>query len=127
MPKIKITLPDGSVKEYARGITAGEIASGIGKKLGEDALIAKINDNLKDLFVPINEDASLRIITFKDKEGLEVFRHSTAHLLAHAVVELFPDAKPTIGPTVEEGFYYDFDISHHFTPEDLDKIQERMH
>ena len=118
MPKIKITLPDGSVREYPKGITAGEIAFEIGKRLGEDALIAEINGKLKDLFVPINEDASLKIITFKDKEGLEVFRHSTAHLLAHAVVELFPDAKPTIGPAVEEGFYYDFGTSQHFTPED---------
>jgi len=126
MPKIKITLPDGSVREYQKGITAGEIAFDIGKKLGEDALIARVNNNLKDLFVPINEDAALQIITFKDKEGLEAFRHSTAHLLAHAVVELFPDAKPTIGPAVEEGFYYDFGIEHHFTPEDLAKIEHRM-
>ena len=127
MPKIKITLPDGSVKEYAKGITAGEIAFDIGKRLGEDALVAKINGNLKDLFIPINEDSALQIITYKDGEGLEVFRHSTSHLLAHAVVELFPEAKPTIGPAVEEGFYYDFDINHHFTLEDLNKIEQRMH
>src|SRR3989338_7267330 len=127
MSKIKITLPDGSIREYKKGITAGEMAFDIGKKLGEDALVAKINDRLKDLFVPINEDSTLQILTFQNKEGLEVFRHSTAHLLAHAVVELFPDAKPTIGPVVEEGFYYDFDIEHHFTPEDLGKIEQRMH
>ena len=127
MTKIKITLPDGSIREYKKGITAQEIAFDIGKKLGEDALVARINDKLKDLFVPINEDSTLQIITFEDKEGLEVFRHSTAHLLAHAVVELFPDAKPTIGPTVEDGFYYDFEVVHHFTPEDLVKIEQRMH
>lgn len=126
MPKIKITLPDGSVRECKKGITAGEIAFGIGKRLGEDALIARVNSRLKDLFIPINEDSILQIITFKDKEGIEAFRHSTAHLLANAVVELFPDAKPTIGPAVEEGFYYDFDIGHHFTPEDLGKIEQRM-
>ncbi|MBI2660175.1 threonine--tRNA ligase [Candidatus Woesearchaeota archaeon] len=126
MTKIKITLPDGSAKEYNRGITAGEIAFGIGKRLGEDALIASINGKLKDLFMPINEDSSLQIITYRDKEGVDAFRHSTAHLLAQAVVELFPDAKPTIGPAVEEGFYYDFDIAHHFIPEDLQKIEERM-
>lgn len=125
--KIKITLPDGSIREHKKGITAGEIAFDIGKKLGEDALIAKVDGKLKDLFVSIDEDAELQILTFKDKEGLDVFRHSTAHLLAHAVVELFPDAKPTIGPTVEEGFYYDFDIEHHFTPGDLIKIEQRMH
>ena len=127
MSKIKITLPDGSIRDYKKGITAGEIAFDIGKKLGEDALIAKINGKLKDLFVPINEDSTLQIVTFEDKEGLEVFRHSTAHLLAHVVVELFPNAKPTIGPTVEEGFYYDFDVEHHFIPEDLVKIEQRMH
>ena len=126
MSKIKITLPDGSIREYKKGITAGEIDFSIGKNLGEDALIAWVNGKLKDLFVPINEDSSLQIITFKDREGLEVFRHSTSHLLAHAVLELFPDAKPTIGPVVEDGFYYDFDIVHHFTPEDLDKIGQRM-
>ncbi|MBI2653798.1 threonine--tRNA ligase [Candidatus Woesearchaeota archaeon] len=127
MPKIKITLPDGSVREYKKGITAGDIAFDIGKKLGEDALIARINGKLKDLFIPINEDSALQIITYKDKEGIEVFRHSTAHLLAHAVVELFPEAKPTIGPAVEEGFYYDFGVVYHFTPEDLVKIEQRMH
>ena len=125
--KIKITLPDGSIREYKKGTTAGEIAFDIGKKLGEDALAAKVNGKLKDLFAPISEDSALQIITFKDKEGLEVFRHSTSHLLAHAATELFPDAKPTIGPAVEEGFYYDFDIEHHFTPEDLNKIEQRMH
>jgi len=127
MSKIKITLPDGGIREYKKGITAGEIAFDIGKKLGEDALIVRINGKLKDLFIPINEDASLQIITFKDKEGMEVFRHSTTHLLANAVVELFSDAKPTIGPVIEEGFYYDFDIEHHFTPEDLNKIEQEMH
>ncbi len=126
MYKIKINFSDGTVKEYKKGITAGEIAFDIGKKLGEDALIAEINGRLKDLFLPINEDAILRIITFESKEGLEVFRHSAAHLLAHAVVVLFPDAEPTIGPAVEEGFYYDFDIGHHFTPDDLGKIEQRM-
>lgn len=123
---VKITLPDGSARDYRKGITAGEIASDIGKRLGEDALIARADSKLIDLFVPISEDCSLQIITYKDKEGIEVFSHSTAHLLAHAVVELFPDAKPTIGPAVEEGFYYDFDIPHHFTPEDMAKIEERM-
>ena len=126
MPKIKITLPDGSVKEYPKGITAGEIAFDIGRRLGEDALIARINGILKDLFIPIIEDSDLQIITYRDKEGLECFRHSTAHLLAHAVVELFPNAKPTIGPVIEEGFYYDFGIEHHFTPEDLAIIEQRM-
>jgi len=127
MSTIKITLPDGSAKEYPKGISAGEIASSIGRRLGEDALIASVNDKLVDLPAKINEDSKIKIITYKDKEGIEVFRHSTAHLLAHAVVELFPDAKPTIGPTVEEGFYYDFGIAHNFIPDDLIKIEQRMH
>ncbi|MBI2541683.1 threonine--tRNA ligase [Candidatus Woesearchaeota archaeon] len=126
MTAIKITLPDGSAREYKKGITAGEVAFSIGRRLGEDALIAKINGKMKDLFIPINEDSALQIITYKNKEGIDVFRHSTAHLLAHAVVELFPDAKPTIGPAIEDGFYYDFGISHNFTPEDLEKIGQRM-
>ena len=99
----------------------------ISKKLGEDALIARINGKLRDLFIPINEDASLQIITFKDKEGMEVFRHSTAHLLAQAVVELFPQAKPTIGPVVEEGFYYDFDLpGQTLSQADLDNLEKKM-
>ncbi|MBI2651386.1 threonine--tRNA ligase [Candidatus Woesearchaeota archaeon] len=123
---MKLIFPDGSEKEFEKGITPLEVALGIGKKLAEDALIAKVNDNLVDLSYKINEGAKIRIITWKDEEGIEAFRHSTAHLLAHAVVELFPDAKPTIGPSVEEGFYYDFDISHNFTPEDIKKIEEKM-
>ena len=126
MNKIKITLPDGSVREYEKGITAFDVAASIGRRLAEDALIAKINGKLKDLSIPISEDSELQILTFKDKEGFECFRHSTAHLLCHAVIELFPEAKPTIGPVVDEGFYYDFGIEHHFTPEDLKKIEERM-
>lgn len=126
MLTIKITLPDGSAREYKKGITAGEIAFSIGKRLGEDALAAKINSKLTDLSAPVNEDSVFQAITFKDNEGIEVFRHSTAHLLANAVVELFPDAKPTIGPVVEEGFYYDFDLSHNFTPDDLKVIEQKM-
>lgn len=126
MTKIKITLPDGKTKHYKKGITALEVAKSIGERLAEDALAAKVNDKLIDLSVKIKEDSKIKILTFKDKEGLEIFRHSTAHLMAHAVIDLFPKAKPTIGPVVEEGFYYDFDIKHHFTPEDIKKIEKRM-
>jgi threonyl-tRNA synthetase len=124
--KVKITFPDNSKKSYKKGITGLEIAKSIGERLARDALAIKINDELKDLSYKINKDAKIKIITFKDKEGVEVFRHSTAHLLAHAVIELFPDAKLTIGPIVEEGFYYDFDFRP-FTPKDLKKIEEKMH
>jgi threonyl-tRNA synthetase len=126
MPKIKITLPDGTSKQHEKGVTAEKVAQSIGKRLAQDALVAKVNGKLVDMSSNINEDAKIKIITYKDKEGVEVFRHSTSHLLAHAVTDLFPDAKPTIGPAVEEGFYYDFDIEHHFTPEDIQKIEKRM-
>ncbi|MEK6848126.1 MAG: aminoacyl--tRNA ligase-related protein, partial [Nanoarchaeota archaeon] len=108
------------------GTTALEIAKSIGERLAKDALAAKVNDRLVDLSAEINEDSRIKIITYRDNEGLEIFRHSTAHLLAHAVTDLFPSAKPTIGPVVEEGFYYDFDISHNFTPEDIKNIEKRM-
>ena len=108
--------------EYKKGISAIEIA----KEHNNDALAVKINGELKDLSTEICEDSDLEFVTFNDKEGVEVFRHSTAHLLAHAVQELFPGALNTIGPSVDEGFYYDFDTEP-FTPEDLTKIQKKMH
>tara|TARA_Y100000310_G_scaffold341600_1_gene441264 strand:- start:794 stop:2713 length:1920 start_codon:yes stop_codon:yes gene_type:complete len=126
MSNIKITLPDKSTKNVKKGTTALEIAESIGKRLANDSLVAKVDDVLTDLFVPINEDAKLQILTWKDKEGVEVFRHSTAHLLAQAVTELYPEAKPTIGPAIKEGFFYDFD-SDPFSPEDIVKIEKRMH
>jgi len=126
MPEIKITLPDGKSKKYKKGVTVLEIAKSIGPRLAKDALAAKVNDQLVDLSFKVNEDSKIKILTFNDKEGVEIFRHSTAHLLAHAVTDLYPKALPTIGPVVEEGFYYDFDIGHHFTPEDIKKIETRM-
>ncbi len=126
MPKIKVTFPDGKKKQYEKSITALEIAKSIGPRLAKDALAAKVDDKLVDLSTRINEDSKLKIITFDDEEGIEIFRHSTAHILAHAVTDLFPKAKPTIGPVVDDGFYYDFDIDHNFTPEDIEKIEKRM-
>lgn len=105
MSKINITLPDGSVKEFRKGITAGEIAESIGKRLAKDALVAEVNGRLTDLFVPINSDSKIRILTWKDKDGVEVFHHSTPHLLAQAVTKIFPDAKPTIGHAIEGEFF----------------------
>src|SRR3989344_3976607 len=109
MTKIKITLPDGSVHEHNKGITGAEIALSIEKRLAEDAVAIKVNDSIKDIHAPISEDASISIITLKSKEGLDCLRHSIAHLLAAAVMELFPDTKRTIGPPIENGFYYDFE------------------
>ncbi len=122
---IKITLPDGSSKEYKKGVSGLEIAKSIGERLAQAALAIEVNGKLQDMSAQIEKDAKIRIITFKDKEGVEVFRHSTAHLLANAVVELFPEAKITIGPVVDEGFYYDIDHAP-FTPSDLEKIEKKM-
>ncbi len=125
MAKIKLTFPNGSVNEYDAGITAFEIAKQISNSLAEAAVAAKVDEQLIDLTAPIKKNGRFEVITSKSKEGLEVLRHSTAHLLAHAVKRLFPKAVPTIGPVVEEGFYYDFD-SKPFTPEDLVKIEAEM-
>jgi threonyl-tRNA synthetase len=121
-----IRLPDGSERRYERPITAREVAESIGPRLGRAALAAKVNGKLVDLSSPIETSGDLAIITEKDPEGLEILRHSSAHLLAHAVKELFPDAQVTIGPVIEDGFYYDFSYKRPFTPEDLVAIEKRM-
>ena len=126
MPKINLVLPDGSSKSYDKNVTGLEVAKSIGPRLAQDALAIDVNGKLVDLSKKIDKDSKIKILTFKDKEGIEVFRHSTAHVLAQAVIDLFPKALPTIGPVVEEGFYYDFDIDHHFTPEDVSKIEKKM-
>ena len=125
---IVITFPDGSKVQYKKKeITPAEIAKNIGAGLADAALAAKVNHELVDLSYPITEDTEIKIITFKDDEGKEVFRHSSSHLLAAAVQNLFPKVKFGIGPAVEEGFYYDFDKKEPFTPEDLQKIEKEMH
>ena len=126
MPKINLVLPDGSSKSYDKNVTGLEVAKSIGPRLAQDALAIDVNGKLVDLSKKIDKDSKIKILTFKDKGGVEVFRHSTAHVLAQAVIDLFPKALPTIGPVVEEGFYYDFDIDHHFTPEDVSKIEKKM-
>lgn len=125
MAKIKVKFPDGSEKEFEKGISAKEVAESIGPGLARAALAAKVNDTLTDLTTTINEDADLRFVTFKDDEGVEIFRHSSAHIMAAAVLKLFPEAQPTIGPAVEDGFYYDFD-HRPFNPEDLEEIEKEM-
>lgn len=121
-----ITLPDNSKKTFKKGITPLDIAKTISEGLARATLAAKVNDILVDATEPLTKNCTLKLITFKDPEGVEVFRHSSAHLLAHAVTELFPDAKLTIGPVVEDGFYYDIDAEP-FSQEDMDKIEKRMH
>ncbi len=121
-----IVLPDGSRREYAQPITVADVAASIGKGLARAALAGKINGKLVDTSYRIDTDSELRIITDSDPEGLEIIRHSTAHLLAQAVKQLFPDAQVTIGPVIEDGFYYDFAYKRSFTEEDLAAIEAKM-
>ncbi|HUN67190.1 MAG TPA: threonine--tRNA ligase, partial [Burkholderiales bacterium] len=123
---LKITLPDGSAKEFPGPITVAEVAQSIGAGLARAALAGKVDGRLVDTSFRIETDAALAIVTDKSPEGVEILRHSTAHLLAHAVKELFPDAQVTIGPVIENGFYYDFAYKRPFTPEDLAAIEKKM-
>ena len=123
---IRVKLPDGSVKEVAKGTTALEVAKSISPRLADAALVAKTDGNLIDLGKPLESDTDLRLLTEKDPESLEVYRHSSAHLLAAAVLELFPETKLGHGPATESGFFYDFYRPTPFTPEDLEKIEKKM-
>ncbi len=124
---VRITLPDGSVREYDHAPTGEEIARDIGPGLAKAALAVKVNGALRDLYLPIAEDATIEIITRKSPEALELIRHDAAHILAEAVQELYPGTQVTIGPTIADGFYYDFARDEPFTPEDLERIERRMH
>ncbi len=124
--QITITLPDGSKREYPKGITGAEIANSISPRLLEAALAVEVSGELIDLSRRIENDSRVRIITAKDPEGLELIRHDAAHIMAEAVKELYPETQVTIGPAIENGFYYDFARDKAFTPEDLEKIEARM-
>jgi threonyl-tRNA synthetase len=123
---IQITLPDGSQRQFPAPVTVAEVAASIGSGLAKAALAGKVDGKVVDTSYTIAGDAKVAIVTAKDPEGLDVIRHSTAHLLAYAVKELFPDAQVTIGPVIENGFYYDFAYKRPFTPEDLAAIEKRM-
>ncbi|CAG2128599.1 threonine--tRNA ligase [Cupriavidus numazuensis] len=123
---IAITLPDGSRREFPGPVTVAEVAQSIGTGLAKAALAGKVDGNLVDTSYSIDRDVALAIITDKDADGVDVIRHSTAHLLAYAVKELYPDAQVTIGPVIENGFYYDFAYKRPFTPEDLAAIEKKM-
>lgn len=125
MPVV-ITLPDGSKREYPQPLTVAEVAASIGAGLAKAALAGRLDGQLVDTSCRITQDAQLAIVTDKDADGLEVIRHSTAHLLAYAVKDLFPEAQVTIGPVIDNGFYYDFAYTRPFTPEDLEAIEKRM-
>jgi threonyl-tRNA synthetase len=123
---VQITLPDGSLREFPGPVTVAEVAASIGAGLAKAALGGKVNGQLVDTSFSMTSNVQLAIVTGKDPEGLELIRHSTAHLLAYAVKGLFPDAQVTIGPVIENGFYYDFSYSRPFTPDDLVAIEKRM-
>ena len=123
---IEVTLPDGSKREFNSPVTVGDVAASIGAGLARTALAGKVNGKLVDLSHPITENNTVSIVTDKDPEGLEIIRHSTSHLMAQAVKELYPQAQITIGPVIENGFYYDFSLPKHLTNEDLPLIEKKM-
>ncbi|MFQ5641418.1 MAG: threonine--tRNA ligase, partial [bacterium] len=126
--KINLTFPDGSVKEYPKSTCARGIIDDIGSRsLKEKAVVAKLNGQLIDLDRSITESSDFRILTVDDREGLETFWHSTAHIMAHAIKELYPEAQFGVGPAIENGFYYDVDIDTRITPEELERIEKKMH
>ena len=123
---VQITLPDGSLREYPNPVTVVEVAASIGAGLAKAALGGKVDGQLVDASFLVSRHAKVSIVTAKDADGLELIRHSTAHLLAYAVKSLFPQAQVTIGPVIENGFYYDFSFQRPFTPEELSAIEKRM-
>src|SRR5437667_12518417 len=124
MPNIR--LPDGSVKSFPGPVTVAEVGQAIGPGLARAALAGRVNGKLVDTSFRLENDCELAILTEREREGVEILRHSTAHLLAYAVKDLFPEAQVTIGPVIENGFYYDFSFKRPFTPEDLEAIEKRM-
>src|SRR5580698_3527587 len=123
---VSVRLPRGAVRQYDHPVTVAEVAASIGAGLAKAALAAKVDGSLVDLPTLIDHDASVAIVTDKDPEGLDIVRHSAAHLLAYAVKDLYPQAQVTIGPVIDNGFYYDFAYARPFTPDDLEKIEKRM-
>ena len=122
----KITLPDGTVLEVGDGTTAGQLAQQIGPGLAKAAVAARIDGKLVDLSTPLNGEISIEIVTGKDDEGLEVMRHSCAHVMAEAICSIWPETKLVYGPTVEDGFYYDVDLDEPIRPDDFERIEQKM-
>ena len=126
MSKIDIQYPDNTRKSFEAGMAAGEILAAWKKEAARDAVAAKLNDRMIDLASPVTENGTIEAVDINTPEGVGVLRHSISHVMAEAVQQLFPNVKVTIGPSIEDGFYYDFDYESTFTPEDLKKIEERM-
>src|SRR5438552_4905793 len=123
---MQVELPDGSKREVPDGATVADVAASIGKRLAKDALAGKVNGRIVDVYAPVPDGAKVEIVTPKSDEGLDTIRHSTAHLMAMAVQELFPGTQVTIGPVIENGFFYDFGAAHPFSDDDLRRIEEKM-
>ena len=123
---IEITLPDNSVKKFDNPVSVLEVAESIGSGLAKATIAGRVNGELKDACDLIEENASLEIIRAQDKEGLEIIRHSCAHLFGHALKQIYPDAKMAIGPVIKNGFYYDIDFDKSLSMKDLEKIEQRM-
>lgn len=123
---LTVTLPDGSKREFEAPVSVADIAKNIASSLAKAALAGKVDGKLVDLSFVVDHDAEVAIVTDKDPEALEIIRHSTAHLMAQAVKSLYPEAQVTIGPAIENGFYYDFSYTRPFTPEDLKAIEKKM-
>src|SRR5690606_20490052 len=121
--EIALSLPDGSVRRYPAGVTGTEVAESIGRRLAADAVAIKLDGRLRDLDLPIEGDAAVEIVTRGSDEGLGIVRHDAAHVMAEAVQDLYPGTQVTIGPVIENGFYYDFARAEPFTPEDLERIE----
>ncbi len=126
MSHIQITFPDGNSKEFPKGTTGEEIAASISPGLKKQAIAIKLDNTFYDLRTPLETDGVIEIITLKNQEGLEILRHSTAHLMAQAIKRIFPNVKLGVGPTIENGFYYDIDMEESLTPEDLPRIEKEM-
>src|ERR1700687_4706794 len=126
MGAITIRLPDGSTRALNEGATVHDLAASIGAGLAKAAIAGKVDGIPVDLTAPLHDGARVEIVTEKSPEALEIIRHSTSHLMAQAVQSVFPNAKVTIGPAIENGFYYDFDVDAPFSPEDLEKIETKM-
>ncbi|MGA0392540.1 MAG: threonine--tRNA ligase [Rhodospirillales bacterium] len=124
---VAITLPDGSVRQFDKPVSGAELAADIGPGLAKAALAVRVSGAMRDLSLPIDQDTEVAIVTSKEEDALELLRHDAAHVMAEAVKELYPETQVTIGPAIENGFYYDFARSEPFTPEDLEKIEKRMH
>lgn len=122
-----ITLPDGSQRQFDKPVSVMDIAMDIGPGLAKACIAGRVNGELVDACDPITQDANVSIITAKDQEGLEIIRHSCAHLLGHAIKQLWPNTKMAIGPVIDNGFYYDVDLDHTLTQEDLELLDKRMH